>query len=289
MNLVKQYIVQAIITASNNLRLSSEKIEVVAILREHLLKCSSVEHEIAQMKKVTSLSKFAIKLDEIYRFIATSKIDFLKISERFKEHSHALIRELSNVLDVVTPPNMKSILAEISGKPVDVNLSEKKSKSAEVDDIEIHQPQSQISKTEPTYAERMLLEDIKGNEEIDFEEFERAILKPIKELDTFFKKLESLNYTGEEIKKFHELMDANTKLSEKVGLEIITNMHRIITRSFELIRENNLTPIKETVEGMRACLIVIVAVVRQKDIDITSYLSKAERFGKSVFAGKGRF
>ena len=130
----------------------------------------------------------------------------------------------------------------------------------------------------------MLLEDIKENDEVDFEEFERAVLKPIKELDIFFRKLETLNYTGEELKKYHELMQTNTKLSE-----IITNMHRIITRSFELISESNLTPIKETVEGMRACLIVIVAVVRQKDIDITSYLSKAEKYGKSVFAGKGRF
>jgi len=289
MNLVKQYLVQAIITASNNLRLSSEKIEVVAILREHIIKCASVEAEIAQMKKVTSLSKFAIKLDEIYRFIATSKIDFLKISDRFKEHSHILIRELSNVLDVVTPQNMRNILAEISGKSIDVNLTEKKNKTASVDNITIHKPSTQIPKTEPTYAENMLLEDIKESDEIDFEDFEKTILKPIKDLDAFFKKLESLNYTGEEIKKFHELMGENTKLSEKVGFEIIANMHRIITRSFELIRENNLTPIKETVEGMRACLIVIVAVVRQKDIDITSYLSKAEKFGKSIFAGKGRF
>lgn len=289
MNLIKQYIVQAIITASNNLRLSSEKIEVVAILREHLIKCANVEAEIAQMKKVTSLSKFAIKLDEIYRFIATSKIDFLKISDRFKEHSHNLIRELSNVLDVVTPQNMRNILVEISGKPIDVNLTEKKKETSTINDIKIHQPATQIPKSEPTYAERMLLEDIKDNDEIDFEDFERAILKPIKDLDAFFKKLESLNYTGEEIKKFYELMEENTKLSEKIGFEIITNMHRIITQSFQMIRENNLTPIKETVEGMRACLIVIVAVVRQKDIDITSYLSKAEKFGKTIFAGKGRY
>lgn len=289
MNLVKQYIVQAIITASNNLRLSSEKIEVVAILREHIIKCASVDSEIAQMKKVTSLSKFAIKLDEIYRFIATSKIDFIKISDKFKEHSHNLIRELSNVLDVVTPQNMRNILAEISGKTIDVNLSEKKNKATLVDDIKIHQPSTQIPNTEPTYAEKVLLEDIKESDELNFEDFERAILKPIKELDAFFKKLESLNYTGEEIKKFHELMAENTKLSEQIGFEIITNMHRIITRSFEMIRENNLTPIKETVEGMRACLIVIVAVVRQKDIDITSYLTKAEKFGKSILAGKGRF
>lgn len=292
MNLVKQYIIQAIITASNNLRLSSEKIEVVAIMREHLNKCASIEAEILAMKKNTSLSKFAIKLDEIYRFIATSKIDFLKVSDQFKEHSHTLIRELTNVLDVVTPQNMRTILSEISNKSTKPKPIEKSEKEPEIiEEIKIHRPQTEFPKSEPTYTEKIVLDDIPDPEtdEVDFEDFEKTILKPVKELDIFFTKLESLNYTGEELKKFYETMAANSQLSEKIGFEIITNMHRIITHSLEMIIENNLTPIKETVEGMRACLIVIVAVVRQKDIDITSYLSKAEKFGKSISAGKGRF
>ncbi|KUG26111.1 hypothetical protein ASZ90_004055 [hydrocarbon metagenome] len=289
MNLVKQYIVQAIVTASNNLRLSSEKIEVVAILREHLSKCSSIENEIIEMKKITTLSKFAIKLDEVYRFIATSKIDFLKISDRFKEHSHSLIRDLCNVLDVVTPQNMRSILAEISNKTINVKLVDKQNKTLNIDGIKIHQPKKELIEPEITITEKLVLEDIKEDEEIDFEDYEKAIMKPVKELDSFFKKLESLTYTGEEIKKYHELMEANTKLSEKVGFEIITNMHKIISHALSMIRENELAPIRDTIESMRACLIVIVAVVRRKDVDITTYLNKAEKFGKNIYARKGRY
>jgi len=33
---------------------------------------------------------------------------------------------------------------------------------------------------------------------------------------------------------------------------------------------------------MRACLIVIVAVVRGKDVDITNYLNKAEDFERKI-------
>ncbi len=289
MNLVKQYIIQAIVTASNNLRLSSEKIETVAILREHLAKCSSIENEITEMKKITSLSKFAIKLDEVYRFIATSKIDFLKISDRFKEHSHSLIRELSNVLDIVTPPNMKSILAEISNKSINVKLGDKQTQSLNIDEIRIHNEENQHVEKEETITEKIIMEDIKEEEDIDFEDFEKTIMKPVKELDLFFKKLENLSYTGEEINKYHELMEVNTKLSEKVGFEIITNMHRIIYNALSLIKENELTPVKETIESMRACLIVIVAVVRRKDVDITTYLNKAEKFGKNIYARKGRY
>jgi hypothetical protein len=33
---------------------------------------------------------------------------------------------------------------------------------------------------------------------------------------------------------------------------------------------------------MRACLIVIVAVVRGKEVDITNYLNRAENFGRQI-------
>ncbi len=292
MNLVNQYIIQAMITASNNLRLSSEKIEVVAQLREHFSKTSDIEAEIKEMKKITSLSKFAIKLDETYRFISNSKIDFLKISDRFKEHSHNLIRELSGVLDVVTPQNMRDIIKELNEKTGKEPLQhfENSEENSISNDFQINKPKTELEVDEErSYTEKYVLDDIKESDEIDFEEFEKTVLKPVKELDAFFKKLESLNYTGEELNKYHDLLETNTKLSEKIGFEIITNMHRIILNAIKQIRDNTLTPIRETVEGMRACLIVIVAVVRQKDVDITGYLKKAERFGKSIMEERGQF
>ena len=138
MDLIKQYIVQCISTASNNLRLSSEKIEVVAILKEHISKCQSVEKNIQVMKKMTAFSKFAIKLDEIYKFVANSKIDFLKISDKFKEHSHYLIRDLNNMLDVVTPQDMKSYIAELNTQIINVPLSTPTTASRQLENIELN-------------------------------------------------------------------------------------------------------------------------------------------------------
>lgn len=290
MNFVNQYIVQAIITASNNLRLSSEKIEVVALMREYLSKSDHVEIQIKEMKKITSLSKLAIKLDEVYRFISNSKIDFLKISDRFKEHSHLLIRDLSTVLDVVTPQNMRNIIQELNEKSGVSSPQDSEKNNKELGDIKIRKPKAEITeREEPSYTEKYIMDDIKEDDEITFEDFEKAVLKPVKEIDNFLKKLESLNYTGEELKKYHELLETNTRLSEKVGFDIITNMHRILCNALAQIRENSLTPIKETVEGMRACLIVIVAIVRQKDVDIKLFLKKAENLGKSITAGRGQY
>ena len=47
MNFTKQYILQAIALASNNLRLSSDRIETVALLKDYLHNCEDIEKEIA--------------------------------------------------------------------------------------------------------------------------------------------------------------------------------------------------------------------------------------------------
>jgi len=41
-------------------------------------------------------------------------------------------------------------------------------------------------------------------------------------------------------------------------------------------------PGKDVVDALRACLIVIVAVVKGKEVDITNYLNRAEEFGKRI-------
>ncbi len=41
-------------------------------------------------------------------------------------------------------------------------------------------------------------------------------------------------------------------------------------------------PGKEVIESLRACLIVIVAVVRGKEVDISNYLNRAEDFGNKL-------
>jgi len=43
-----------------------------------------------------------------------------------------------------------------------------------------------------------------------------------------------------------------------------------------------LKPTKEVTESLRACLIVIATLIRNKAVDITTYLNLAEEFGKKI-------
>lgn len=286
MDFVKQYIVQSISAASNNLRLSTQKIEVVAMLRETIISSDNVEADIRQMKKITELSTLAIRLNEIYNYLSGNQIDLFKLSEKFKEHSQYLIKDLSSMLDVVTPAVYKKALDKLrensfsfpgrisigSANEINIDLTKQKHETAGVEKSE-----ADILK------EKFILEDEKEEDsDLFFQNYETEILKPIKSIDMMLKKLSENIADPEQINKYAKIMKNNAELSTKIGFDIIANMHRVVAKALLLIKTRELMPGKEVIESVRACLIVIVAVVKDKEVDITNYLNRAEEFGRQI-------
>lgn len=278
MDFSKEYIIQAISCAANNLRLSSERIEVVALLRERFTNAKSLSEEINYMKKVTELSKFAIKVGELNTFVENGKVDFSKVSDKFKEHSHYLVKDLSYVLDIVTPQFAKEIFKDIDEKIIQQEIQEQielKKKTAPVQSGPGKPLTDQIK-------EKLILDDLEDNSDFIFENYVDTVLKPIKSLDPFLIKLQNNSATEDEVLEVIERMRKHAELSKKVGFEILANMHLIFAKGIELILDDEIAVSGEIIENLRACLIVIVAIVRSKDVDITNYLNRAENFGKSL-------
>lgn len=291
MDLIKQYIVQSISAASNNLRLSTQKIEVVALLREMIVKSGDLERDIKRMKKITEFSTLAIRLNEIYSYLTQNPVDYFKVSEKFKVHSQYLIKDLSHMLEIVNPQTFKKALEKINepppeaqivskesglnnsskNEPINVDLSKRKAESAAFEKSESDE-----------LKEKFILDEEKEEEDLFFQNYETTILKPIKSIDTMLKHITDNEIDPEEMTKFSEVMEKNGELSEKVGFDIISNMHKIMAKALKLIHTRELMPGKDIIESMRACLIVIVAVVRGKEVDITNYLNKAEEFGRKI-------
>ena len=181
MNLEKIYLIQTITAAANNLRLNPQQIEVVGLLRETITKSDDVGAEFLKMKKSTELSKLAIRLSEIYSFLTHGKVDFVKISEQFKEHSRYLIRDLNQFLENVNPQVYKDSFNKINDGDSDII------------DVELVD--------RGNFASKVMIEgEDNGRNTINFSEtiengfsldFERKILKPIKELDEVLKKMSS--------------------------------------------------------------------------------------------------
>ncbi|HEX2867604.1 MAG TPA: hypothetical protein VHO03_11210 [Ignavibacteriales bacterium] len=294
MDLIQQYIVQCIISAANNLRLNTEKIEVVALIRENICQSTDLEADIQKMKKVTELSTFAIRIGEIYNFIAKSKVDFLKITDKFKEHSYYIVKDLNNLLERVSPQAFRQIILQMKeeetiradlskrnpGGPLDTEAFDEEPSY----DFE-PEPERTVSKAEPQAVVEVAPAQKKkaeAEENILFEDYESRILSPIKDLDQFLRKLSSGSVDDKEIEKYSEIMRENADLSDKIGFEIIANMHGVFLRALELLKSNVIPPVREVAEGMRAALIVIVAVIKGKDVDIKKFLNKAEDFGRKI-------
>ncbi len=285
MDLIKKYIVQSISAASNNLRLSTEKIEVVALLREAILRSGNLEEDIKGMKKITELSTLAIRLNEIYNYLTMGQIDFLKLSEKFKEHSQYLIRDLNHMLDTATPSKFKEAVNKLyhtantnettttgnNGNSINVDLSKRKP-----DEETFIKPEDEILK------EKLIFEDEKESDEFFLQNYEAEILKQIKPVDAMLKQLSRDEFNPEELLNFANIMNSNGEISAKIGFEIIANMHKIISKALLLIRTRELMPGRDIIESIRACLIVIVAVVKGKEVDITGYLNRAEELGKKI-------
>ncbi len=279
MNFIKQYIMQSISVASNNLRLDTQKIEVVSLLKELISKSEDLEKEIKMMKTSTDLSTFAIRLDEIHRYLSQGSIDLLKISDKFKEHSQYLISDLSRLLDAVNPISFRETINKIreNGTIIEIDNGSKN------EIYNVNSMDNQFGKSETDILkEKIIMEDEPVEHGILFQNFEEAILHPIKNVDELLKNLLASRPDPEDLIKYCEILESNGNLAEEKGFEIISNMHKIVAKALLLIRANELSPTKQIVESMRACLIVIVAVVKSKDVDITNYLNRAESFGRQI-------
>jgi hypothetical protein len=282
MDIIKQYITQSITTASNNLRLSSQQIEIVALLKSVINKSGDLGNDLINMKKITELSTLAIRLYDIYNFLTQNQLDLIKLSDQFKDHSRYLIKDLSHMLENVTPSAFQNSLDKLYKKPensieIKIDLSKRKNENEPF-----------INHEQNTLKEKLVLDEVSDEDDIFFQNYEAAILKPIKPLDSFLKDISKNELNFEQIQLFANMMNDNARLSSKIGFEIIANMHYVIAKALTLIKTRHLMPGKEVIESIRACLIVIVAVVKGKEVDITNYLNKAEEFGNHLSTIKVR-
>jgi hypothetical protein len=284
MDLIKQYIVQSINIAANNLRLNNQQIEVVALLKQTISRSENLSDDLINMKKITELSMLAIRLNEIYNSLSQNPIDLLKISDQFKEHSRYLIKDLGHMLDITTPIAFKSAIEKLNNaivfpkEEIKVDLSKR---------VPMEEPFIK-SETEEIKEKIIFGDDIENEDEEIIQKFEPTILGPIKPLDNLLKKISNNEIDHEELIKFAQIMEDNAVLSRKIGFEILSGMHRIVSKALILIKNRELMPGKEVIENLRACLIVIVAVVRGKDVDINNYLNKAEEFGNKLATIKSK-
>jgi hypothetical protein len=260
MDFIKQYLVQIISYAAANLRLNSNQIEILALFKELILKSDNLEDDLLKMKKITEFSTLAIKLHELYSFLTKNTIDISTISDKFRVQSQQLVKDVNIILYNANNINYSSLFDRIKGEEKKV---------------------SEETKSEDKIAEEKTGPE-ENKEESTFTHFEETILSPIKPVDAFLTELLDKEELPEIINEHIEMMRKNSELSKKNGFQILSGMHSIVYDSLSLLKKGDIKADKETIESLRACLIVIAAVVRGKEVNISDYLTRAGNFGKKI-------
>ena len=271
MDLIKVYLIQSITSAANNLRLNAQQIEVVGLLRETITNCEDVGAEFLRMKKSTELSKLAIRLSEIHSFLTLGKVDFIKISDQFRDHSRFLLRDLNQFLENVSPQVYKDAFNKITNgeiPAIDVELVDRSNLAGQI-----------MVNDEDDQNKKRIAKDVEKQTHSSID-FEKKILGPIKSLDEMLKDLSIGIMNQKELNKYIEIMHDNAALSNQNGFKVLTRMHLILESAFSDILIGNLAVEKAITEALRACLIVIVAVVKKKEVDISGYLNRSDEFAK---------
>lgn len=274
----KEYIVQAVSVASNNLRMNSDKIECVSVIKSFLLDDSEIGDKIAYLKKITELSKFAIKIGEINNYLNNNKPDFLTLSENFKNHSHQLIQVLSSTLDNVNSEKLQTICNNY----YETNSVEEKNKTSINNNLNKQMTIEPFTDDTNKLKEEIIFDDLSKKEDLDFESYQQRILTPIKGLENLLQRMKSDNYSYEEILSYSEIMNEHFILSQNFGSLIITEMHDVISKGLKMLHDRIINPNMYVLESLRACLIVIVATIKNKNVDITNYLNLAEDFSNKI-------
>ncbi|MHC1737497.1 MAG: hypothetical protein AB9882_05760 [Ignavibacteriaceae bacterium] len=284
MDLVKLYIVQCISVTANNLRLSSQKIEIVGLLKDAISHSTDLRQTITDMKKVTVLSKLAIRIGDIYSYLISDKLEFMRISDKFREHCQLILRDMNFLLDSTSVQEFKETVNLLLNKKPE-QVTEENLSPIEVNLISQPQNAHLLSVADPAaengmrQKETFILEDDPPKPTHDFfQNFEENILKPVKELDTFLGRLAEGNVDEGEVVYYSEIMKNNRELARKFGATLVADMHGIFRKGLDLIHLRKLETNKDTAENLRSCLIVIVALIKNKEVDIKPFLNRAEAF-----------
>lgn len=243
----REYIIQTFVTAANNLSINSHRLLIINLVKEFLYDCKDLDFAIGEMKKITELSKFAVRIGLINKY-TKEKPDFFNVSSKFNSDYINLIPVVNELLDSLDPDFLSNKFSEISNNK---NMRE----NMHIDE--------DISYKEGYNAE--------------YGDFNEKLVNYIKWVDSF------LNRFEEKQASFMEKVDIRAELLllnhfAKDGIDDnLVEMFEIF-RDLLLILVDRDIQMEDLVESLRASMIVLVATVKQKEIDIETYKKRARLY-----------
>ncbi len=280
-DLTVKYLEQCFNNALNGLQLKAGQVDIVTKLRELLFGSDDLKGTIERMKKNTELSTLGIRIGEAYDFMEKNEIDFSSVSHHFLEHSEKISNTMKNLVESVSWEDFQRTVARLN----ELKLTGQENKRENEEQFEFmldYQPSEKDNEETFELKKDFILDDELLTRNISFAEYRENILDSVKKIDGLLNDLQEGKHNNEQLTKCIRTIEINKNLSEKHNFDIITRMHGILSGTLKLIETESVRVNKQLIYAMRSCLIVIVAIIKDKKVDITEFLQRAEYLGKEL-------
>lgn len=119
-----------------------------------------------------------------------------------------------------------------------------------------------------------LIDTIKSDTENLYLDFEKMILDNILEVDDFLTKIVNQNVDDEIqlriLQKAHKCME----LANQLQFDLISELIKVYWLSIVAIRDHRMQPTKSNAELIRSTLIILVTLIKQREIDLEPFMQK---------------
>ncbi len=239
-NWEKEYIVQTFVNSAHELRLTSHRIVIINLMKDFLYKCGDIDFAVSELKKITEFSKFAIRLGRINLF-TKNRPDFLSISSIIKNESQSMIPIVQQMIDSLSIEFAEKKLSEIKKKKMNNEETIEKIDESEVGD--------------------------------EKDELKKGILSFIRKADELLTDLEESGISTEQEEEILYELNFLRKRLLILDNDLVENMFSVFDALFKEMRNSENRD--ETVEALRASMIVVAATIREKDVDLTPFIERA--------------
>ena len=251
MEFSRRYIIQCIGHAASNIRLKGEALENLSLLKNYIHKFPDSEFLFREMKKVTALSRIGIKLNEIYMYASSDRVDFSVLSKEFSRQSAELTTPLMFLLNDNSTEKLENYLLN----------------------IRLHQKEVPREETEENSSDQeKLVVQLKHREE-----FNNSFILLLKELNELLDNIATNSIEVSEIKHYISLIEEKIEIAESANIEIVSRVLGCANSALEFIAVNNDSKHTELIEKVRSAFIVVVVVLRGKDVDLGLYLEEVNQ------------
>lgn len=134
--------------------------------------------------------------------------------------------------------------------------------------------QEKVDAIEDAQSSEQLIKSLSQENDNLYLDFEKLVLDNIIEVDEFLNKSLNEPVENEQTLKLIQKAYKSFELAQELNFDLISELIKVYWLSLVAIRDNKLKPTKTNSELIRSTLIILVSLLKQRDVDLEPFIQK---------------